>query len=268
MFCPVCQAVRNQVEVLMRTPWEYILSQYEFMIVFASFQRNILFYSKMDRGQLRNMYSQLVSFSPARILVTDNLISVYEKRQLDGKGARDSFDVPCDLSEVITLTIGNHVPEKFVRECMSSCNWKGYDDMVLASFASAESVRSGALKYMNAVKESVRNRDSLHVIISLAITGWMVKLSDSGGSECSCGIWPQALDLVSCFVSDAETTLTIQDEARVSAYIRTLLDLSAPQSKEASPCHANRRPLDYEYLFSDLLVTGLDSAVEGVTTHH
>lgn len=89
----------------MRTPWEYLLSQYEFMIVFASFRRNIVFYSKMDRGQLRNLYGQLVSFSPARILVTDTLISVYEKRQLDSEGAQDSFSVPCDLSEVITLTI-------------------------------------------------------------------------------------------------------------------------------------------------------------------
>ncbi|KAE8277787.1 hypothetical protein D5F01_LYC24198 [Larimichthys crocea] len=213
MFCPACQAVRNQVEVLMRTPWEYLLSQYEFMIVFASFRRNIIFYSKMDRGQLRNLYSQIVSFSPARILVTDTLISVYEKRQHDSEGAQDSFSVPSDLSEVITLAIGNHVPEKFVHECMSSCNWKGYDNMVLAAFASAESVRAGVLKYMNAVKESVRNKDSLHVIISLAVTAWMVKLSDSG-SECSCGIWPQALDLVSCFVADAETMLSIQDEAR------------------------------------------------------
>lgn len=213
----------------------------------------------MDRCQLRNLYSQLVSYSPARILVTDNLISAYEKRELLGKGTgreSSSFSVPRDLSQVITLAIGNCVPQKFVRECISSCNWKGYGEMALAAFASAESVRAGALKYMAVVKESVWNRDSLRVIISLAITGWMSKLSDLD-SRCSCGVWPQALELISCFVPDAETTLAIQDEARVSAYIRTLLDLSAPQTEASEPRRENLRPLDYGYLFSDLLVTGL-----------
>lgn len=247
----------------MRTPWEYLLSQYEFMIVFASFRRNILFYSNMGRCQLRNLYSQLVSYSPARILVTDNLISTYEKREVLSKGTESYFSVPRDLSEVITLAIGNCVPLKFVHECISSCNWKGYGEMALAAFASAESIRAGALKYMALVKESVCNRDSLHVIISLAITGWMLKLSDLD-SRCSCGVWTQALELISCFVPDAETTLAIQDEVRVSAYIRTLLDLSAPHSE---PPHVNRRPLDYGYLFSDLLVTGLGGE-ENLTTHH
>lgn len=110
------------------------------MIAVAPFQRNIIFYAKMDLGQLRTLYSQLVSFSPARILMTDALSSGYEKRGLTCRGERNPFSMPCDLSGVITLTIGNLVPERFVHECMSSCQWKGCNHMVLATFASAESV--------------------------------------------------------------------------------------------------------------------------------
>jgi len=239
----------------MATPWEYLISTYEFMIVLTSFRRNVLFYSNMDHGQLRHLYSQLVSFSPARILTIDSLISVYNKRAPCSKDARcNSLHVPCQLSRAVTLAIGNQVPEHFVNGCISSCNWKGYDNMVLASFASAETIRSGALKYMAVIKESARDRGSLHTIISLAVTGWMVKLSDS---ECTCGVWTQAVDLISCFVSDTETTLTIQHEARISAYICTLLDTSA-RPNGPPPRGGNRKPLDYGYLFSDLLVSGID----------
>lgn len=233
----------------MKTPWEYLQSHYGFMIAFTSFQRNILFYSNMDEGQLRNLYSQLVSFSPARILVIDTLISVYNKRGIGRTTACDSLDIPCDLSRVITLAIDNHVPERFVHECISRCSWKGYSNMVLAAFASVETIRSGALKYMAVIKESRRNISSLHTIIALAVTGWMVKLSDS---TCTCGTWSQALDLISCFVPDTETTLTIQDEVRISAYICTLLDLN-PSAKGL--CLGNKhRALDYGYMFRDLLV--------------
>ena len=238
----------------MKTPWEYLQSQYGFMIVFTSFQRNILFHSSMDEGQLRNLFGQLVSFSPARILVTDTLIAVYNKK---GNGGGDntchSLDIPCDLSRVITLAMDNHVPEQFVHECISRCSWKGYSNMVLAAFASVETIRSGALKYMALIKESVRNTSSLHTIIALAVTGWMVKLSDS---TCTCGTWSQALELISCFVPNTETTLTIQDEVRISAYICTLLDLS-PADK--GPCLGDRKDtaLDYSYMFRDLLVSGL-----------
>lgn len=262
MFCPACQAAREDVKTMMGTPWDYLLSHYEFMIVFASFQRNILFYSNMAHGKLKTLYSQIVSFSPARILMIDTLISVYNKRGLGKNVQCDSPGVPCELSRAITLAIGNHVPEQFVHKCISSCNWKGYEDMVLAAFASADTIRSGALKYMAIIKESIRDRRSLHTIISLAVTGWMVKLSDS---KCTCGTWAQALDLISCFVPDTETTLMIQDEARISAYIYTLLDLSPPPN---GPSRGEKhRPLDYGYMFSDLLVSGLESA-ENVTTHH
>ena len=264
MFCPTCRAAREDVETLMRIPWEYLTSQYEFMIVFTMFHRNVLFYSNMDHGQLRNLYSQLVSFSPARILAIDTLVSVYNKRG-PGKNACDSLHVPGELSRAITFAIGNHVPEQFVHRCISSCNWKGYCDMVLAAFAAAETIRSGALKYMAIIKESVRTRGSIHTIISLAVTGWMVKLSNS---KCTCGVWTQALDLISCFVPDTETTLTIQDEARISAYICTLLDLRPVANNGPQQRSENYRPLNYGHMFCDLLVSGLDSPGENVTTHH
>ena len=242
---------------MMSAPWESLLSQYEFMIVFASFQRNVLFYSSMDQGQLKTLYSQLVSFSPARILTIDALISGYNKGRLSKTDP--SLVVPCELTRVITLVIGNRVPELFVHECISSCDWKGYDNMVLAAFASAESVRSGALKYIALIRESVRDRRSLHNIISLAVTGWTVKLSDS---KCTCGTWAQAVDLLSSFVPDTETTLNVQRVDRISAYICTLLDL-APQSQGPSRLGEKQcyRSLDYGHMFSDLLVSDLDSAV-------
>ena len=260
MFCRTCRAAREDVETMMKTPWEHLISQYEFMIVFTMFHRNVQFYSNMDRGQLRNLYSQLVSFSPARILVIDSLVAVYNKRQ-PVKNARESLRVPGELSGAITLAIGNRVPEQFVHRCISSCDWKGYCDMVLAAFASAETIRGGALKYMAIIKESARTRRSVHTIVSLAVTGWMVKLSNS---TCTCGIWNQALDLISCFVPDTETTLTIQDEARISAYICTLLDLRQVDNGQSDQ---DDRPLNYGYMFSDLLVAGLESP-EDETTHH
>ncbi|KAJ7992813.1 hypothetical protein DPEC_G00265610 [Dallia pectoralis] len=227
LFCPNCETARDRVKWLLSAPWEYVLAQYEFMIVFASFQRNVVFYANADRGRLRNLYSRLVSFSAARILPIDTLGSVYNNRGLGKNEQCDSLDVLRELSKVITLAIGNCVPVQFVHKCISSCTWKGYDDMVIAAFASAESVRCGALKYMAIVKENTRDRRSLHIIVSAAVTGWMLKLSNS---KCTCCTWPQVVDMISCFVPDTETTLTIQDKARVSAYICTLLDLRIPQS--------------------------------------
>lgn len=239
---------------LFTIPWENLLARYEFMIVFSTFRRNVAFYSSMDRGQLRNLYSQLVSFSPARILTIDTLVSTYEKgAPIECQQGGSPLHVPHELSRVVTLIIGNSVPELFVRECIASCQWKGYEYMVLSAFAAAETVRGGALKYMAIVKESRRRRGPLRAIISLAITGWMVNLSDS---ECMCGTWAQALNLVSYFVPDAETTLTVQDEARTSAYICTLLDISPPPNEETG-LDADE-PVDYGNVFSELLVWGLD----------
>ncbi|KAF0023420.1 hypothetical protein F2P81_024050 [Scophthalmus maximus] len=86
-FCPACCAAREHLIDLMRTPRELLLSRYEFMIVFALFRRNMNFYSAMERGQLKTAYSQIVSFSPARILVADALISSYNKRRRKGEGS-------------------------------------------------------------------------------------------------------------------------------------------------------------------------------------
>lgn len=177
------------------------LAQYEFMIVFSSFLCNATFYSSMDLGQLINPYSQLASFSPARTLTIDTLVSTYEnltvlvESQLHGS----QLHVPSELSGVVTLFMGNSVLELFVRECIAGCRWKGYESMGLGTFPTAETMSSRALKYMAIVKESKQRRGPIRAIVSLAITGWMVKLSDS---ECTCGTWAQAFDLVLYFVPD------------------------------------------------------------------
>lgn len=263
MFCHACNSARDLIKSLMNTPWESLIANYEFMIVFASFHRNVTFYSNMHPGQLKHLYSQLVSFSPARILVLHTLMSAYRKRELACFDTRTGeLDVPRELSKAITLAVGNQVPEQFIHKCITMCKWKGYEEMILGAFASAESIRSGALKYMSVVKESMRDRGSVHTIISLAVTGWLAKLS---GFECGCGTWAQAINLISCFVPDTETTLTIQDLSRISAYICTLLDLEViPQKTEFQDSSSN---LDFGYIFRDLLVSGLHTD-HSIATHH
>lgn len=220
-----------------------------------------MFYSNMHQGQLKHVYSQLVSFSPARILVVDTLIALYNKRNAaSGQSQSVILDVPCELSRAITLSIGNQVPEQFIHRCIAMCTWKGYDEMIIGAFAAAETIRGGALKYMAIVKEGVRDRGAVHTIISLAVTGWLTCLSVF---ECTCGTWAQALGLIACFVPDTETTLTIQDVSRISAYICTLLDIPVLPNRP-EPC-VGPSDIDFGYIFRDLLVSGLQT---DVTTHH
>lgn len=258
MFCYACQLGRSQTQRFMDAPWDQLLSQYEFMIAFASFQRNITFYSSMDHGQLKRLYSQLVSFSPARILVIDHLISTYTERG----SACERNEVSHELCRVITLALGNAVPQRFIHKCISQCSWSGPENMILASFASVENIRGGPLKYMAIIKaHSKCNTNHIQAIISLAITGWMMKLWTI---TCTCGTWAQALEMVSCSVPDTETSLSLQDEARVCAYICTLLSLT-PRSREETARGENREPLDYVYIFSELFVAGLNDPAK---THH
>lgn len=254
MFCPTCQAARENIKSLMGAQWNCLISQYEFMVVFASFRRNILFYSCMEHGQLRNLYSELVSYSPAKILIIDTLISKYRKTGMVN-GALNPLDVPGELFKLITLLIGNQVPEQFLRECVLSATWKGHTNMILAMFASAEAVRSGPLKFIAIVKEMKRDRAFHQTIISLAVTAWTVELSDH---KCTCGTWMQALDLLSCFVPDTETTLAIQEVARISAYICTLLDISPALVNSSHSEDKDNKVLNYAYVFKDLLVSGID----------
>lgn len=253
MFCYACQIFRDQVEHLLDAPWEYLVSHYEFMIVFASFQRNITFYSNVDRGQLKLLYSQLVSFSPARILIVDRLITLYTK-QVDS----DAVEVPRDLSRIVTLALGNVIPDRFIHNCISRCTWNSYDTMILATSASVENIRGGPLKYLAIIKSygNVHRIDHIRIVIALAITGWMSRFSDL---NCTCGTWIQALDMVSCSVPDTETTLTVQDDARLCSYICTLLDIKPRPTWNATPLRSEQQDvIDYGHVFSDLLVSGLD----------
>lgn len=262
-LCPGCRTAREHLLDLMRMPWERLLSRYEFMIALASFRRNMDFYSAMDRGQLKTSYSQIVSFSPARMLVADVLISSYNKRRCEGdrQTRRPSAPrsplraVPCELSEAAALALGNCVPRRFVHECISGQIWGSYEEMVLSTLASVETVRAGALKYLALVRASVRNVSSLHTVVALAMTGWQRNPSDG----CACGVWAQALELISCFVPDAETALSVQDETRVSAYIRTIMDISEEPASHRPRDAATSEPApDYGHVFRDLLVSGLE----------
>lgn len=212
----------------------------------------------MDHGQLKTLYSQLVSFSPARILIIDNLITSYTKRINS-----DVVEVPRDLSRVISLTLGNVVPDQFIHDCISRCTWNSYETMILSSLASTENICGGSLKYMAIIKSHNKGHHSNHIqmIVALAITGWMSQLSDL---RCICGTWVQALDMVSCSVSDTETTLTVQDEARLCSYICTLLDIKHRPTNPTAP-RGKQGFVDYGHIFRDILVSGLN---EQLTTHH
>lgn len=251
MFCDACNICRKEMRKLLTAPWDYVLSHYEFMILFTAYHRNITFYSNMDLGQLKMLYSQLVSYSPAKILVIDKLVATYKAQHETRKLGIPN--VPCTLSSAITLALGNGVPKRFIHMCISRCNWTGYDHMILASFAAAEGIRGGALKYMAILKaQGERGRRDLHVIVSAAITGWMMRLSSL---ECTCGTWDQVVDMVSCSVSDAETSLMLQSESRVTTYICTLLNLYPGVLQEER--REERAKVDYEYVFNELLVSDL-----------
>lgn len=252
MFCDTCKLCKDNISKLLSAPWDYVSSHYKFMILFAAYHRNITFYSNMDLGQLKTMYSQLVSYSPARILLIDKLVSTY-KAQHSNAAELVRPSVPCTLSSVITLALGNGVPKRFIHACISKCDFQSYDHMTLASFAAVEGIRGGALRYMAVLQgqdESVRS--DLHIIVATAITGWMMRLSRL---ECACGTWPQIMDMVSCSTADTETSLTLQSESRVTDYISTLLNLSLPAKPTDTRSCTDK--VDYDYVFDELLVSGL-----------
>lgn len=95
--------------------------------------------------------------------------------------------------------------------------------MILAAFASVEGIRGSALRYMAVLQNQGEwGRCDLHAIVSTAITGWMARLA---GLVCTCGTWAQVMDMKSRSTADTETSLTLQSESRVTAYICTLLNL-------------------------------------------
>lgn len=252
MFCDTCTVCKDNIRKLLSAPWDYVLSHYKFMILYTAYHRNITFYSNMDLGQLKTMYSQLVSYSPARVLLIDKLVSTY-KAQHCHAAELVKPSVPCTLSSVVTLALGNGVPKRFIHSCIVKCDFQSYDHMTLASFASVEGIRGGALRYMAVLQgqhESAR-RD-LHTVVATAITGWMARLSRL---ECTCGTWAQIMDMVSCSTADTETSLTLQSESRVADYICTLLNLSVPPAPPDT--RNNKDKVDYDYVFDELLVSDL-----------
>lgn len=240
---------------MLAAPWDYLLSHYNFMILYTAYHRNITFYSNMDLGQLRTMYAQLVSYSPARVLLIDSLVSAYKAQhctadELAGPG------VPYTLSSAVTLALGNGVPSRFIHACIAKCDFKTYDRMTLAAFAAVEGIRGGALKYMAVLEgQSGSGRCDLHTVVATAVAAWMAKLA---GLQCSCGTWAQVLDAVSCNTADTETSLRLQSESKVSDYICTLLEL--PVIVEPQGSRAAGDGVDYEYMFDSLLVSDLFSA--------
>ncbi|AWP03448.1 Hypothetical protein SMAX5B_021824 [Scophthalmus maximus] len=95
--------------------------------------------------------------------------------------------------------VGNGVPKRFLHECISEHSRDGYEEMVLSTLASVDTVRGGALKYLALVRASTRNVSSLHTIVALAMTGWQRSLLErSSEKSCTCGVWAQAVELISC----------------------------------------------------------------------
>ncbi|KAF0035386.1 hypothetical protein F2P81_013144 [Scophthalmus maximus] len=111
---------------------------------------------------------------------------------------------PLDLRGGVTkppemVSVGNGVPKRFLHECISEHSRDGYEEMVLSTLASVDTVRGGALKYLALVRASTRNVSSLHTIVALAMTGWQRSLLErSSEKSCTCGVWAQAVELISC----------------------------------------------------------------------
>lgn len=252
MFCDACKVCKDNISKLLSAPWDYVLSHYKFMILYTAYHRNVTFYSNMDLGQLKTMYSQLVSYSPARILLIDKLVSTY-KAQHRHAAELVKPSVPCTLSSVVTLALGNGVPKRFVHACISKCDFQSYDHMTLAAFAAVEGIRGGVLRYMAVLQsQGESGQRDLHTIVAAAITGWMAGLSRL---ECTCGTWAQVMDMVSCSTADTETSLMLQSEYRVTDYICTLLNLSV--AVEPPGARDRKDTVDYDYVFDELLVSDL-----------
>lgn len=244
-LCEPCRVARLDMKKLLEMPWEKLIDQYEFMIVFASFRRLIIFYSNMDTGQLRNKYAQIVAFCPATVMIVNTLIARYTSEEAC-PGDVPHLTVPCELSQDVSKAIGNRVPEGLVYSCISERRWSGYETMLLATFASVATIRSGPLKYIAAIRASTTFVTSLHVIVALAVTGWTKHLA---GSLCFCNTWKHAVQLISCAAKDTETGLVLQSEERISSYICTLLDLPLK-----GPATYDDSVVDYHLLFKELSV--------------
>lgn len=111
--------------------------------------------------------------------------------------------------------------------------------------------RSFGAERSSTLRASTRNTDSLHVVVALAITCW--QLDERNG--CTCGVWAQALGLLSPFVPHAETGLSVQDERVVSAYVRTLFGVTEEPARNAGARENHGRDPDYGYAFRKLLVS-------------
>lgn len=253
MLCATCTSCKDSILRLLSAPWEFVLSHYNFMILYTAYQRNITFYSNMDLEQLKTMYSQLVAYSPARTLMIDKLVSTYETQH------RNAVDigkpsVPCTLSSMVTLALGNGVPKRFIHACIANCEFRSYGHMILASFASVEGIRGGTMRYMAILRSQAESgRRDLHTVVATAITGWTARLSRL---ECTCGTWAQVMDIVSCSTADTETSLMLQSEHRVTEYVCTLLDMRMTLEHPASQATDGSK-VDYDYVFEKLLISGL-----------
>ncbi|KAK2814394.1 hypothetical protein Q5P01_000522 [Channa striata] len=127
------------------------------------------------------------------MLVAGVLISSYNKRRCEEIG-RLGVPLPSGLLCGGSLrAIGSWrlrwaTASEEIRASASRTDLGSYEEMVLSTLASVETVRAGALKYLALVRASVRNVSSLHTVVALAMTGW--QRNPSGG--CACGVWLSA----------------------------------------------------------------------------
>lgn len=251
-FCNVCTLLRQELTHWSRLPWNTLIDIYEFMITLTSFRRNIIFYSNMSVGQLKDFYCQLVSYSAAKVVAINALVAKYKERKL----LRDAYVPPGELRSVLSLSLGrNIVPKHFIDKCLDACVWRNYEHMVISCFAATESVRASVLKYTTIMRAHADTcvPDGFSVFVATAITGWMATLD---ARECLCGTWTQVLRMLSCDAEDTETSLTLQNTSRVSAYICELMDVNLETKQHVPDACTN---IDYAYVFRGLIVPGLNN---------
>ena len=247
MLCSECRDSALAVERLAKTPWSALIAEFEFMIAYSSFQRHFDFYSSMDKNQMMKAYAKVVSSSPARIMQAYMQADSYSQQSAD--------EIPENLQKGLSLMLNGAVSQQLITYCIEASRSHCLALTALAAMTSAELVRMGPLKYIAPLKVFPQAPGHRRVIVSMAVIAWRRELN---GYSCNCGAWEQACATLSSMSPDMESTLVIQDEVTPCRYICILLCISPPpDSAVVSATVEMEDPVDYRYLFRDLLICNM-----------
>lgn len=247
MHCSECRDAALAVERIAKTSWSGLISEFEFMQAYSSFQRHFNFYSSMDKNQMMKAYAKVVNSSPARIMQAYMLANSYSQQPQD--------EIPEELLTGLSLMLNGAVSQQLIAYCIGASRPQCWSLTALAAMTSAELVRMGPLKYMAALKAWPEAPGHRRVIVAMAMIAWRRELT---GYSCDCGPWEQACATLSSMSPDLESTLVSQVEDTPCLYICALLCISPPlDSAAVSSSIDTEDPVDYRYLFRDLLINNM-----------